>query len=81
MPRILANKLFGGTEFHGCGNLKRIKRPVSSTVMSSVTRVSMESMTRATLPFLIPLLLALMVITYVPAISMWLPDLVFGPGK
>ena len=50
-------------------------------VMSSVTRVSMESMTRATLPFLIPLLLALMVITYVPAISMWFPDLVFGPGK
>lgn len=50
-------------------------------VMASVTRVSMESMTRATLPFLIPLLLALLVITYVPAISMWLPDLVFGPGK
>lgn len=50
-------------------------------VMSSVTRVSMEAMTRATLPFLIPLLLALMVITYVPGISLWLPDLVFGPAR
>lgn len=50
-------------------------------VMSSVTRVSMESMTRATLPFLVPLLLSLVVITYVPEISLWLPDLVFGKGK
>jgi tripartite ATP-independent transporter DctM subunit len=50
-------------------------------VLSSVTKVSMEAMTRAVLPFLIPLLLSLMVITYVPQISMWLPDLVFGAGK
>ena len=50
-------------------------------VMSSVTRVSMEAMTRATLPFLVPLLISLLVITYVPAISLWLPDLVFGREK
>jgi len=50
-------------------------------VMSSVTRVRMEAMTRAVLPFLLPLLLSLLVITYVPQISLWLPDLVFGRGK
>lgn len=50
-------------------------------VMSSVTRVSMEAMTRAVLPFLLPLLLSLLVITYVPQVSLWLPDLVFGRGK
>jgi len=47
-------------------------------VMSSLTRVSIEEMTRATLPFLIPLLLSLLVITFVPEICLWLPDLVFG---
>lgn len=50
-------------------------------VMSSVTKVSMDAMTRATLPFLIPLLLSLMMITYVPGISLWLPDLVFGAAR
>lgn len=50
-------------------------------VMSSVTRVRMEAMTRAVLPFLLPLLLSLLVITYVPQVSLWLPDLVFGRGK
>lgn len=49
-------------------------------IMSSVGRVSMEKMTRATLPFLIPLLAALFAITYIPAISLWLPALVYGPG-
>ncbi|MGQ0650704.1 MAG: TRAP transporter large permease [Betaproteobacteria bacterium] len=50
-------------------------------VMSSVTRVSMEAITRATIPFLLPLLVSLLVITYVPALSLWLPDLVFGKAK
>ena len=50
-------------------------------VMSSVSRVSMEAITRATIPFLIPLLVSLMVITYAPGLSMWLPDLVFGAAK
>ncbi len=47
-------------------------------VMSSLTRVSIEEMARATLPFLMPLLLSLLVITFVPEICLWLPDLVFG---
>jgi C4-dicarboxylate transporter, DctM subunit len=34
--------------------------------------------TRGILPFLILLLLVLGLITYWPALTMWLPDLVFG---
>ena len=37
-------------------------------------------MARATLPYLLPLLLALALITYVPALTLWLPDLVMGPA-
>ncbi len=48
--------------------------------VAGVTKLPVESVTRATMPYLIPLLLALMVITYVPALTMWLPDLVMGPA-
>jgi tripartite ATP-independent transporter DctM subunit len=47
-------------------------------VMSSMSRISMEALTRSMVPFLIPLLIALALITYVPAITMWLPNLVYG---
>ncbi len=50
-------------------------------VMSSITKISLEAITRATLPMLIPLLAALVAITYIPEISLWLPDLVFGRSR
>jgi len=48
--------------------------------VAGVTRLPVETVTRATLPYLIPLLLALVLITYVPALTLWLPDLVMGPA-
>lgn len=42
-------------------------------VLSSVTEVPFGTVVRGTAPFLIPLGAALMLITFVPAISLWLP--------
>lgn len=44
-------------------------------VLSSVTGSSVQTVTRGTVPFLIPLLITLLLITYVPAFSLWLPGL------
>jgi tripartite ATP-independent transporter DctM subunit len=42
-------------------------------VLARVAKLSLERTTMAILPWLFPLLLSLIVLTYVPAISMWLP--------
>ncbi len=42
-------------------------------VLSSVTGASVQTVTRGTLPFLIPLLITLLLITFIPAFSLWLP--------
>ena len=44
-------------------------------VLSSVTGSSVQTVTRGTVPFLIPLLITLLIITFVPAFSLWLPGL------
>jgi TRAP-type C4-dicarboxylate transport system permease large subunit len=42
-------------------------------VLARVAKLSVERTTMAILPWLVPLLIALVVLTYVPAISLWLP--------
>jgi TRAP-type C4-dicarboxylate transport system permease large subunit len=42
-------------------------------VLARVARLSVEKTTMAILPWLIPLLASLVLVTYVPAISLWLP--------
>ena len=44
-------------------------------VLSSVTGASVQKVIRGTVPFLIPLLITLLLITFVPAFSLWLPSL------
>ncbi|MGQ4879955.1 TRAP transporter large permease [Billgrantia sp. LNSP4103-1] len=46
-------------------------------VLSRVSNISFEQCMRGTLPFLVPLVIALLLVTFVPAISMWLPTLVY----
>ncbi|MFS8580467.1 MAG: TRAP transporter large permease subunit, partial [Novibacillus thermophilus] len=46
-------------------------------VMSSVGKISFEKMVKAILPFYIPLIAALLILTYIPALSLWLPQLLF----
>jgi TRAP-type C4-dicarboxylate transport system permease large subunit len=45
-------------------------------VLARVARLSVERTTVAILPWLMPLFLTLIAITYVPAITLWLPGLV-----
>ena len=43
-------------------------------VLSRVAKLSVERTTMAILPWLVPLLLALLLITFVPMITLWLPQ-------
>jgi tripartite ATP-independent transporter DctM subunit len=42
-------------------------------VLSSVTGVPFQRVVQGTLPFLVPLVIALVIVTFVPAVSLWLP--------
>jgi TRAP-type C4-dicarboxylate transport system permease large subunit len=42
-------------------------------VLARVAKLSVERTTAAILPWLVPLLLSLAVLTYIPSISLWLP--------
>ena len=48
-------------------------------IVAEIARVPFERVTLATIPFLVPLVLVLLLITFVPEFSLWLPDLVLGP--
>ncbi len=47
-------------------------------VASGITGLSMGQVIKASIPMTLVLLLGLVLITYIPAISLWLPDLMFG---
>ena len=49
-------------------------------VLSTLSAAPIGEVIRGILPFVILLLRVLMIITYVPALTLWLPDLVFGPA-
>ncbi|MBV9735425.1 MAG: TRAP transporter large permease [Acidisphaera sp.] len=49
-------------------------------VLSSISAAPVGEVIRGILPFLILLLIVLGIITYVPVLTLWLPNLVFGPG-
>lgn len=46
-------------------------------VLSRVSGVSFERCSAATMPFLIPLVVVLLLVTFVPQVSMWLPTLIY----
>lgn len=46
-------------------------------VLSRVSGISFERCSAATMPFLVPLVIVLLLITYVPQFSMWLPTLIY----
>ncbi|HHV07438.1 MAG TPA: TRAP transporter large permease [Firmicutes bacterium] len=47
-------------------------------VMTTISNLTFEETIQAVLPFYGALLLALFILTYVPAITLWLPNLLFG---
>ena len=46
-------------------------------VLSQVSGVKFERCVTATMPFLVPLVLVLLVVTFVPEFSLWLPTLIY----
>lgn len=47
-------------------------------VLARVSKVPFEQCVRATLPFLVPLLAVLLLLSFVPGLVLWLPDLLYG---
>ncbi|NDA99960.1 MAG: TRAP transporter large permease subunit, partial [Betaproteobacteria bacterium] len=43
----------------------------------SILRVPLQDFTREALPFIAAMFMVLMLVTYIPALSLWLPNLVF----
>lgn len=54
--------------------------PVGPTMVvgCAIGKVSMEAVSRSILVFYIPMLIVLLLVTYVPAITLWLPKLLLG---
>ncbi|MEL7213725.1 MAG: TRAP transporter large permease [Pseudomonadota bacterium] len=48
-------------------------------IVSEVGRVKFDKVALATLPLLIPLIVVLIMLAYIPALSTFLPDLILGP--
>jgi TRAP-type C4-dicarboxylate transport system permease large subunit len=44
-------------------------------VLARVAKLSVERTTMAILPWLVPLLISLVIVTYIPSVSLWLPNL------
>jgi C4-dicarboxylate transporter DctM subunit len=48
-------------------------------VASGISGLSLGEVVKATIPWFFVMLVGLIVITYIPAISLWLPNLLYGP--
>lgn len=51
---------------------------MSLFVVSQISNMKVEDLMRSILPFLIPLIIVLFIITYIPILVTWIPNLVFG---
>ena len=54
--------------------------PVGPTMVvgCAIGRVSMEAVSRSILIFYVPMVIVLMLVTYIPALTLWLPSVVLG---
>ena len=48
-------------------------------IMVEVGKVPFEKVSLAVLPFMVPLMLVLILLTYIPELTLWLPNYVLGP--
>ena len=46
-------------------------------VLARVSKLPFETCMAATMPFLVPLVLVLLLVTFVPSVTMWLPTLLY----
>ena len=53
---------------------------MSLFVVSKVTNVSLQRLYKAIIPWIVPLIIVLLLITYIPELTTWLPNIIFtGP--
>ena len=59
-----------------------ITPPVGATLFvgCSIGKISMEKVARSLMPFYLAMVAYLILITFVPAITLWLPDMMMAPG-
>lgn len=48
-------------------------------IMTEISGEPYEKVSRAVLPLLVPMVITLILVTYVPGVTLWIPDLVMGP--
>jgi len=62
------------------GLLGTMTPPVGSNlmIMCGVAKMKYSEVVKSTIYMWVPLVIALLIITYIPAITTWLPNLVFG---
>ena len=55
--------------------------PVGPTLVvgCAIGKVTMEAVSKSIMIFYIPMLIVLVLVTYIPALSLWLPNLLLGP--
>jgi TRAP-type C4-dicarboxylate transport system permease large subunit len=55
--------------------------PVGPTMVvgCAIGKVTMEQMSKSIIIFYIPMIIVLIMVTYIPALSLWLPNLLLGP--
>ena len=73
---------FGIMVVLNCG-IGLLTPPVGAVLFigSAVAKVPMERVVKATLPFYLCMIITLLLITFVPAVSMWLPTVLGGMAK
>jgi tripartite ATP-independent transporter DctM subunit len=70
---------FGIMVILNCG-IGLLTPPVGSVLFigSAVAKLPMEKVVKATLPFYVCMIITLLLITFIPAISLWLPHVIMG---
>jgi tripartite ATP-independent transporter DctM subunit len=48
-------------------------------IMTEISGESFEKVTKATLPLLVPLVITFILVTFIPGLTLWIPDWVMGP--
>ena len=73
---------FGIMVVLNCG-IGLLTPPVGAVLFigSAVSKVPMERVVKATLPFYLCMIITLLLITFVPAVSLWLPSVLGGMAK
>ena len=73
---------FGIMVVLNCG-IGLLTPPVGAVLFigSAVAKVPMERVVKATLPFYLCMIITLLLITFIPAVSMWLPNVLGGMAK